>query len=531
MAPDDRGASRRARRLDEQVSELGSRRSREVGARRLRVRSRRLARRRPLARPARSLVGPRGPGPLPLRRVGRCHAVEQRQGRPQRHLLLRDEPVAGRRTPAAAPGGDLRVGGRGRLLPRPEPPRRHPVRVRPRVVSLAGRPRPAWAGRARLSEPHDRRLGLGPADPDGGRARSHSPGLLGGLPAAPAGERRVLALPHARLVEGDDAALVGGELGRARPAPARQLRGLRALGVAPEVARGARHRALDPLLHGLRRRAAEEVLRPLPQGRGHGVAQAAEGRAPGASSRRALRGARGERVAARAHAVDEALPEPGRPEPRPRSGREERQRALRRARRRGDVPGSTAPQGDRDHRARCGQALRVVPDDGRRSLPDPAGLLPRHAGDHLPGCARSAHADRPGLAPRLPPEARSGPHTALPALSHARRAAAAAAGPGVRAGRRDLAHLDRRAGRPPRGPHRSRPGLRVSRGTERRARHARRRLHGRRPLQARRSARSTAGDLRQDGHAPLRTGPALTRAPPLIPPKQPPARRRRGGDA
>ena len=36
-----------------------------------------------------------------------------------------------------------------------------------------------------------------------------------------------------------------------------------------EVARGARPRALDAFLHRLRRRPAEEVLRPFPQGRGH----------------------------------------------------------------------------------------------------------------------------------------------------------------------------------------------------------------------------------------------------------------------
>ena len=80
--------------------------------------------------------------------------------------------------------------------------------------------------------------------------------------------------------------LLGRQLGRAGSAPARQLRGLRPRRLRAEVARGPRHRALDPLLHRLRRRPAEEVLRPLPQGRGHGLDETAEGRAPGAASGR-----------------------------------------------------------------------------------------------------------------------------------------------------------------------------------------------------------------------------------------------------
>ena len=68
-----------------------------------------------------------------------------------------------------------------------------------------------------------------------------------------------------------------------------------------------RHRALDPLLHRLRRRPAEEVLRPFPQGRGDRLGQAAEGAAPGAPSRREVRRAARERMAARAHAMDQVL--------------------------------------------------------------------------------------------------------------------------------------------------------------------------------------------------------------------------------
>ena len=60
------------------------------------MRSRRQPRRRPFAGRDRGLVAARDQGPLRLHRVGRGAALEQRQGRAQRHLLLRDEPVVGR---------------------------------------------------------------------------------------------------------------------------------------------------------------------------------------------------------------------------------------------------------------------------------------------------------------------------------------------------------------------------------------------------------------------------------------------------
>ena len=80
----------------------------------------------PASRPAgRAAVARRGRGLPRLRRVGGHAALEQRQGRGDGHLVLRDERVARRRAAAAAPGGDRAVGGRGRPVPRREPPRRH----------------------------------------------------------------------------------------------------------------------------------------------------------------------------------------------------------------------------------------------------------------------------------------------------------------------------------------------------------------------------------------------------------------------
>src|SRR5262249_44081143 len=104
----------------------------------------------------------------------------------------------------------------------------------------------------------------GAADQARGRARGQPPRLLRGLLEELARQRRVLALAHARLVEGEGAAALVGQLGRAGAPPARQLRGVRARGVQAEVARGARHRALETLLHRLRRESPEAGPPPLP---------------------------------------------------------------------------------------------------------------------------------------------------------------------------------------------------------------------------------------------------------------------------
>ena len=76
----------------------------------------------------------------------------------------------------------------------------------------------------------------------------------------------------------------GRQLGRPGPAPARQLRGLRARRLQAEVAGGARHRALDALLHRLRPRAAAALLRSFPARQEERLGQAAEGAPAGAPS-------------------------------------------------------------------------------------------------------------------------------------------------------------------------------------------------------------------------------------------------------
>ena len=165
-------------------------------------------------------------------------------------------------------------------------------------------------GTPRLPQPHDRRLGVGAAGADRRGARRQPPQFLRGLPRAEARHRRVLAVAHAGLVEGQGAAVLGGELGRPGPASARQLRGLRPRRLETEMAGEPRPRALDAFLYGLRRRAAEEVLRPFPQGREDRLGQAAQGAAAGPPRRQVRRAAR-EGMAAQAHQVDQDVPRPG----------------------------------------------------------------------------------------------------------------------------------------------------------------------------------------------------------------------------
>ena len=153
----DQGGARGAGGLEQQVSELGAGRSGEMGAGRLCLRARQLAWRRALAGPPRRVVAARGAGSLSMRRMGRYAALEQRQGRHQRHLLLRHEPVAGRRAQSAAPRRPVHLGRFVRLLSRALPSRRHPVGLPVELVSAPGRERAARRGRTRRKKRSHRR--------------------------------------------------------------------------------------------------------------------------------------------------------------------------------------------------------------------------------------------------------------------------------------------------------------------------------------------------------------------------------------
>ena len=93
---------------------------------------------------------------------------------------------------------------------------------------------------------------------------------------------------------------------------------------------------------------------------------------------------------------------------------------FRRHGRRPAIHDRPAAAGNRDHRPVGAETVRVVLDRRRRPVRGAAGLRPRRQGGRVPRRARSAYADRPGLAARVAPQARQEAQPALPALSHAR---------------------------------------------------------------------------------------------------------------
>ena len=103
-------------------------------------------------------------GPARLHRMGRHAAVVERQGRPQRHLVLRHQPVVRRAAAAAASRRHVRVGGRVRLLPREHPSRRHPLHLRADRERFRRLADPARHGRTRPPQPGHRRTGVGSGD-------------------------------------------------------------------------------------------------------------------------------------------------------------------------------------------------------------------------------------------------------------------------------------------------------------------------------------------------------------------------------
>ena len=172
------------------------------------------------------------------------------------------------------------------------------------------------------------------------------------------------------------------------------------------MARSPRHRALDGVLHRLRRQHAEEILRPLSQGRGHRLAGAAPGAAPGAPPRRALRRATRERMAPRADAVDEILLKREYTLARRRPRRRCCGHHLRGLQRRRHLHHDAHLRRHGSHRPHSGQALRVLRVEGCGPLPRRARLLAQHGRSRIPGRTRPAHPHRAGLAESLAQETR-----------------------------------------------------------------------------------------------------------------------------
>ena len=277
-------ASRRHRRIQQPLPELGSRRSGKMGAARLRLRARRFTRRRMLARLHRSFLAARNQGFLRLHRMGGRAAMVERQSRPQRHFLLRHQPVARRLAAAAASRRHVHLGRRGRLVPRHDASWRHSLDVLGELVRHAGQDRAIRRRRARQAQPRARRPRVRTGDLVGRRTREKPRRFRRRDCRASAG-RRLSQGAFAEMGQGRHAAVLGRQLGRPRPASARQFRRLRARRVQAKMAGGARHRALDAFLHRLRPRTAAALLRPFPARQERRLGQAAESAAAGAPHR------------------------------------------------------------------------------------------------------------------------------------------------------------------------------------------------------------------------------------------------------
>ena len=206
------------------------------------------------------------------------------------------KPAASRRA--------LHLGRFFRLLPRACAPRRHPQLVHRRLVPAPGRARAAWRGRERAAQPGDRRAGRGTGNLAAGRA-CEKPRRRRRRDFAAAPDGRFLSRASGGIRQDRSAAALRRQLGRTRPASARQFRRFSARGLPAEMAGSARRHPLHALLQQLRNGRAEALPRPFPQRRGHRLGQAAARVAQHPQARRKIHAARRERMAARAHAMDQ----------------------------------------------------------------------------------------------------------------------------------------------------------------------------------------------------------------------------------
>ena len=191
---------------------------------------------------------------------------------------------------AAPPsGGDLHLGGRRRLLSRTDPSRGHPFHLCRQLVRHAGQDGPARGGKEGIPQRHGGRLGGRAGDADARGARGEPRRFRRGGLLQPPEQHRVLAVAAARLFQDQGPPALGGQLGRSGDPPAGELRGIHALRLPAEMAGGARVRALDGILCRFRQKPSETVLRPFPQGGGHGMVEAAQGPAQGAPHRQVRR--------------------------------------------------------------------------------------------------------------------------------------------------------------------------------------------------------------------------------------------------
>ncbi len=214
----------------------------------------------------------------------------------------------------------------------------------------AARPR-----RAREAQLDERRARHGPGDAQRRGARREPDRLRRGRARASA-SRRLPSRTVGTVRPDHRSVALERELGRRRPSPPRQRRGVRPFGVEPEVARDPRPRALDGVLHGPRGHLAASVPRPLPQGRGQRLGPTAARDAPRANRRRRLHRPHRGRLAGPADALDAALP------------RRRRLALVRAERRRRRVPSRRSATARRSRRRRSRRRPRSPGRSRRVSL-------------------------------------------------------------------------------------------------------------------------------------------------------------------
>ena len=271
------------------------------------------------------------------------------------------------------------------------------------LVSAPGDERAARRRRARRQERGDRRAGRRARDAAEGRARQEPRRLRRRRASAAGCIDDYYAARTAEFEDIEAPLLSAGNWGGMGLHPRGNFEGfLRA---------GSKQKWLE--VHGdthfthfysqLRRGPAEALLRPFPQGRGHRLGQAAAGVAQHPPSRREIRAARRERMAARAHAMDEificirtaSLGTDG------ADGRDDAD--LRDHRRRPDLPHAAADREPRDHRPGRGQAVGVVGHHRRRPVPGAAAcsIPPARRSRSSARTIRACRSGSAGCAPRI----------------------------------------------------------------------------------------------------------------------------------
>ncbi len=261
------------------------------------------------------------------------------------------QPVARRGDAAAAPRRDLRVGRLGRLLPRLGAPRRHHLHLPQELAGHAGEDRAARRGERGPKSRVTGELVCGPETLSEEELAQNREDMWAGLPRAPA-RRAVLPRAHRAISRRVTVPLLSAaNWGGQGLHPRGNFEGFTRAASQQKwlEVHGGSHWAPFYTDYGveLQKRFFDYFLK----GEQNGWDRQPRVHAAGAPPRREIRRAPRERMAARAHAVDELLSRSARHAPLARAGAAAETRHLRRAGRRRDLLDAAARAGDRDHRA------------------------------------------------------------------------------------------------------------------------------------------------------------------------------------